>query len=73
MILDKSLLQRLPGPNPGCHDHCERFKAWQQMHKAELAYTYDMTHTMSCYHRTYEDKHRERGRKRYLGTHGGDK
>ena len=38
-----------PDRKLGCHDHCERFKAWQQMHKAELAYTYDMTHTMSCY------------------------
>lgn len=27
---------------PGCHDHCERFKAWQQLHKAELAYSCDI-------------------------------
>lgn len=36
-----------PDRKPGCHDQCERFKAWQQPHKAELDYVYDMTHTMS--------------------------
>ena len=62
-----------PDRKPGCHDHCERFKAWQQLHQAERAYTYDMTHTMSCYHRTYEDKHRARGKKKYFEQNGGDK
>lgn len=62
-----------PDRKPGCHDQCERFKAWQHPKKAELSYIYDMTHTMSCYHRTYEDKHRKQGRKRYLGANGGDK
>lgn len=70
--MPNSTCKGCPDRKPGCHDHCERFNAWQQLHKAELAYTYDMTHTMSCYHRTYEDKHRERGRKRYLGANGGD-
>ena len=60
-----------PDRHPGFHDSCERFRAWQQEHKAELAYTYDMTHTMSCYHRTYEDKHRERHKKRFFGPNGG--
>lgn len=71
--MTNSTCKECPERSPGCHDRCERFKAWQQLHQAERAYTYDMTHTMSCYHRTYEDRHRERGKKKYFGQNEGDK
>jgi len=41
-----------------CHDTCEERKA----------FVYELNHSQSVYHRNYEDKHRERGKKRYLGS-----
>lgn len=32
------------------------------------AFVYELNHSQSVYHRDYEDKHRERGKKRYLGS-----
>ena len=29
---------------------------------------YELNHSQSVYHRNYEDVHRERGKKRYLGS-----
>lgn len=60
-----------PDRHEACHDHCERYRAWKQEREAEQSYTYDMTHKMSCYRRTYEDKHRERYKKRFFGLNGG--
>lgn len=41
-----------------CHDTCEKYKA----------FVYELNHSQSVYHRDYEDKHREKGKKRFLGS-----
>ena len=28
---------------PGCHDHCERFKAWKEERNKEFLYNYEQT------------------------------
>ena len=32
------------------------------------AFVHELNHSQSVYHRNYEDKHRERGKKRYFGS-----
>ena len=39
--------------------------------KAENAYNQAMTGHVGVYHRDHEDRHREKGRKRYMGANGG--
>lgn len=54
-----------------CHDSCNRFSAWQADHKAEMEFTRRMNDPCKVYHRDYEDRHRSRNRKRYMGANGG--
>lgn len=69
--MDNPCCKDCPTRHTACHDHCERFKAWRAEHEAEASYTKQMTDSGKVYRRTYEDKHRERGRKRYMGANGG--
>ena len=39
--------------------------------EAEKAYNRAMTGDVGVYHRDHEDRHREKGRKRYMGANGG--
>lgn len=51
-----------------CHDTCEKYKAEKKDFKERKAFVYELNHSQSVYHRDYEDKHRERGKKRFLGS-----
>ena len=51
-----------------CHDTCEKYKAEKQDFGERKAFVYELNHSQSVYHRDYEDKHRERGKKRFLGS-----
>lgn len=62
-----------PDRHPACHDHCPQFAAWRKEHAKETDYNRQMMVSGSVYHRDYEDKHRERGKKKYFGQNGGDK
>lgn len=70
--MDKMTCKDCPDRHLACHDHCLRYQRWRLDHEAERQYTYDMTHTMSCYRRDWEDRRRETGQKRYFGFCGGD-
>ena len=56
-----------------CHDTCEKYKAEKKDFEERKAFVYELNHSQSVYHRDYEDKHRERGKKKYFGQNGGDK
>lgn len=43
----------------------------KRQHSAEAAYTREMLDTGKVYHYDHEDRHRERGRKKYMGANGG--
>lgn len=60
-----------PARHEACHGHCERFAAWRAEHKAEVDYNRRMTASAIVYRTDYEDRHRQRGRKRYFGANGG--
>lgn len=62
-----------PARYPACHDHCPQFAAWRKEHAKETDYNRQMTVSGRVYHYDYEDKHREKGKKKYLGKNGGDK
>lgn len=62
-----------PDRNPACHDHCPQFAAWRKEHAKETDYNRQMTVSGRVYHYGYDDKHREKGKKKYLGKNGGDK
>lgn len=62
-----------PDRYPACHDHCPQFSAWRKEHAKETDYNRQMTVSGRVYHYDYEDKHREKGKKKYLGKNGGDK
>ena len=51
-----------------CHDTCEKYKAEKKDFDERKAFVYELNHSQSVYHRDYEDKHRERGKKRFLGS-----
>ena len=51
-----------------CHDTCEKYKAEKKDFEERKAFVYELNHSQSVYHRDYEDKHRERGKKRFLGS-----
>ena len=51
-----------------CHDTCEKYKAEKKDFEEQKAFVYELNHSQSVYHRDYEDKHRERGKKRFLGS-----
>ena len=50
-----------------CHDTCEAYKAEKTDFEARKHYVHEMNTSQSVYHRDYKDKHRERGKKRFLG------
>lgn len=61
-----------PARRTACHDTCPKYKEeYKRQVDAERTYTNAMTQRASVYHRTHEDKHRERGRKRFFGANGG--
>ena len=62
-----------PARYPACHDYCPQFAAWRKEHDKETDYNRQMMKSGSVYHRDHEDKHREKGKKKYLGKNGGDK
>lgn len=51
-----------------CHDTCEKYKAEKKDFEERKAFVYELNHSQSVYHRNYEDEHRERGKKRFLGS-----
>jgi UDP-N-acetylmuramoylalanine-D-glutamate ligase len=51
-----------------CHDTCEKYKAEKKDFEKRKAFVYELNHSQSVYHRDYEDKHREKGKKRFLGS-----
>ena len=51
-----------------CHDTCEKYKAEKKDFEERKAFVYELNHSQSVYRRDYEDKHRERGKKRFLGS-----
>lgn len=51
-----------------CHDTCEKHKAEKKDLEERKAFVHELNHSQSVYHRNYEDKHRERGKKRFLGS-----
>lgn len=53
--------------SPACHYRFERFAAWRAAHEAETTYTRKMLDPGKVYHYGSDDKHRERGRKLYMG------
>jgi hypothetical protein len=54
-------------------DHLSQGEILAQMAEelAEAAYTREMLDTGKVYHYDHEDRHRERGRKKYMGANGG--
>lgn len=61
-----------PDRHTACHDSCPKFAEWRREHAAEADYTRRMTAIGKVYRRNWEDKHREKGKKRFLGHNGGD-
>lgn len=51
-----------------CHDTCEKYKAEKKDFEERKAFVHELNHSQSVYHRNYEDKHRKRGKKRFLGS-----
>lgn len=62
-----------PARYPACHDYCQKFAAWRKEHAKETDYNRQMMASGSVYHRDHDDRHRERGKKKYFGQNGGDK
>lgn len=60
-----------PARHPVCHDTCPKHAEFKRQHIAELAYTKQMTDRGVVYRYDHEDRHRERGRKKYMGANGG--
>lgn len=54
-----------------CYDTCEKYKAEKKDFEERKAFVHELNHSQSVYHRNYEDKHRERGKKRFLGSEFG--
>lgn len=54
-------------------DHLSQGEILAQMAEelAEAAYTREMLDAGKVYHYDHEDRHREKGRKRYMGANGG--
>ena len=51
-----------------CHDTCEKYKEENKDFEERKAFVYELNHSQSVYHRDYEDKHREKGKKQFLGS-----
>lgn len=56
-----------PARHPVCHDSCLKYAEFKRQRGAEAAYTREMLDTGN----DHEDRHRERGRKKYMGANGG--
>lgn len=54
-----------------CHDTCEKYKAEKKDFEERKAFVYELNHSQSVYHRNWEDKRRERGKNRFLGSEFG--
>lgn len=67
----KSFCKDCPNRHTICHDNCEKYQKYKQELAAESSYNRVMTGSIGVYHRGYEDRHREKGRKRYMGANGG--
>ena len=67
----KSFCKDCPGRHRACHDTCDKFQMYKQELEAEKAYNQAMTGDVGVYHRDHEDRHREKGRKRFFGANGG--
>ena len=67
-ILEDNVPQKYYLSARACHDTCEKYKAEKQDFEERKAFVYELNHSQSVYHRDYEDKHRERGKKRFLGS-----
>lgn len=57
--------------HPVCHDSCLKYAEFKRQRGAEATYTREMLDTGKVYHYDHEDRHRERGRKKYMGANGG--
>lgn len=60
-----------PIRHPACHDNCEKYTEYKRQRAEELDYTRRMTDRGVVYRYDHEDRHRERGRKKYMGANGG--
>lgn len=69
----KSFCKDCPNRHTICHDTCPQYQQYKLELKAENAYNQAMTGHVGVYvyHRDHEDRHREKGRKRYMGANGG--
>jgi hypothetical protein len=67
----KSFCKDCPNRHAICHDTCEKYQKYKQELAVESSYNRAMTGSIGVYHRGYEDRHREKGRKRYMGANGG--
>lgn len=48
--------------------HLREVQGGEKNFEERKAFVHELNHSQSVYHRNYEDKHRERGKKRYLGS-----
>lgn len=62
----KSFCKDCPNRHTICHDTCPQYQKYKLELKAENAYNQAMTGHVGVYHRDHEDRHREKGRKRFL-------
>ena len=60
-----------PARHSVCHDSCLKYAEFKRQRGAEAAYTREMLDTGKVCHYDHEDRHRERGRKKYMGANGG--
>lgn len=60
-----------PSRHPACHDTYPKYAEYKRQRAEELDYTRRMTNPGIVYHYDHEDRHRERGRKKYMGANGG--
>ena len=60
-----------PARHPVCHATCPKYAEFKRPRGAEAAYTREMLDIGKVYRYDHEDRHRERGRKKYMGANGG--
>lgn len=63
-----TLCKDCPARHPVCHDSCLKYAEFKRQRGAEAAYTREMLDTGKVYHYDHEDRHREHGKKRFLGS-----
>ena len=67
-ILEDNVPQKYYLSARACHDTCEKYKTEKKDFEERKAFVYELNHSQSVCHRDYEDKHREKGKKRFLGS-----